>query len=548
MFNRDFYPTPAEFAKDSLLGFCKKVQSVLEPSAGKGDLAFAVAERIRNDAGYYGEVFIKNMDIDCIEIEPELRSILKGKGLRVVYDDFLRFHTYKHYDLICMNPPFSEGAKHLLKALEIQQQSGGKIFCLLNAETIKNPCNNERKDLLRKLSEVNADIQYKQNVFSTAEAERKTNVEIAVIKIDIPQKNFSTTLFDSLQKPSTEVEQNAFENESNRFQIACTDIVKNAVMLYEREARAGLKLISEFRAMKDMLLPTFPDKEKDKYKSEWDKHSILELIVDNKSVSIKNMENVFLSNLRMKYWRELFSNPIFMGKLTSNLQSEYNAHIEKLGDYDFSLYNIYTIQVEMTQKMVKGVEDTIVKLFDELSHKHYWDKRTSSNIHYYNGWATNSAYKVNKKVIVPIDAFTFYGRFEPSRWDVVQQVGDIEKVFEYLDGGRTSELDLRNALKLAKESATERNIDLKYFKISFFKKGTAHITFKDEELLKKFNIFGSQQKNWLPPSYGKKAYQDMSAEEKAVIDEFEGSVSYDNTMNNRDFYILESGKLLLLAN
>ena len=38
-----------------------------------------------------------------------------------------------------MNPPFSNGDKHLLKALKMQEK-GGAIICLLNAETIRKIC------------------------------------------------------------------------------------------------------------------------------------------------------------------------------------------------------------------------------------------------------------------------------------------------------------------------------------------------------------------------------------------------------------------------
>lgn len=71
-----------------------------------------IADYIR-DAGRNCNSFLT---VDCIEIDPELRNILKGKNHHVVHDDFLTFHTYKQYDLIVMNPPFSEGDKHLLKS------------------------------------------------------------------------------------------------------------------------------------------------------------------------------------------------------------------------------------------------------------------------------------------------------------------------------------------------------------------------------------------------------------------------------------------------
>ena len=66
-------------------------------------------------------------------------------------------------------------------------------------------------------------------------------------------------------------------------------------------------------------------------------------------------------------------------------------------------------------------------------------------------------------------------------------------------------------------------------------------------MLKKFNIYGSQKKNWLPPTYGKVQYNEMTKEEKAVIDEFEGKESYEKTMSNTDYFIVESNDLLQLS-
>lgn len=75
-----------------------------------------------------------------------------------------------------------------------------------------------------------------------------------------------------------------------------------------------------------------------------------------------------------------------------------------------------------------------------------------------------------------------------------------------------------------------------------------HITFKDAELLKKFNIFGSQKKAWLPPCYGKKHYNEMTPEEKQVIDEFEGSaVEYEKTLAEKDYYLRGAGNIIAIA-
>lgn len=123
MFNKDFYPTPKNVAEKMLEGIdMTNVFYILEPSAGKGDLADAAkAYNDRNNHGYYS----KKVYIDTIEIEPELRAILKDKEYRVVHNDFLTFSTYKQYDMIIMNPPFSDGDKHLLKAISMMERTGG---------------------------------------------------------------------------------------------------------------------------------------------------------------------------------------------------------------------------------------------------------------------------------------------------------------------------------------------------------------------------------------------------------------------------------------
>lgn len=130
--------------------------------------------------------------------------------------------------------------------------------------------------------------------------------------------------------------------------------------------------------------------------------------------------------------------------------------------------------------------------------------------------------------------------------DVTSKLRDMEKCFNYLDGGLTDAIDMEESLKFAEEYDETKNIQLKYFTVTFYKKGTCHISFNNEELLKKFNIFGSQRKGWLPPCYGKKTYKDMTAEEKRVVNEFEGEKDYSSVMNNVAYYICKMGDFNML--
>ena len=532
--NSDFYPTPAHLARKMLdkVKF-EEVTTILEPSAGKGDLIEMVKQK---EGGLYGYKF----DIDAIEKDANLRHILNGKEYRTVHDDFLTYETFKQYDLIIMNPPFSDGCKHILKALEMQKRNGGQIVCLLNAETIKNPFSNDRIALQRELTELNADIDFLSDEF--IDAERKTAVEVALIYVNIPKTGKESFILEGLRQSEKYAESES-EN-SNVTDLAEGDYLKRIVKQYQMEVEAGIKLINEYKAMQPYIMQDF--EKEDESNVSYNK-CILELKVESKKrLSI----NDFVKEVRGKYWRALFENPDFVGLLTANLQTDLQNRINELRDYDFSMFNIMTLKVQMSNDLVKGVEDTILNLFEELGNKYHYYDETSKNIHYYNGWKTNKAWKINKKVIIPLTGYGFFGdRYEPTHYQTLNKLQDIEKCFNYLDGGLTDAVDLKQSLEFAEQYGETKNIQLKYFTVTFYKKGTCHIVFNNDELLKKFNIFGSQKKGWLPPSYGKKQYKDMTTEEKTVVNEFDGNeTEYNKTMKNRKYYLFDSNSVLMLEN
>lgn len=538
MLPKDFYPTPQNIIDKMLcdLDFTM-IRSILEPSAGKGDIVEALKKK--EEIRLYGYNKYQ-FDIDCIEADQNLQHILKGKNFRVVYNDFLTYNTMKEYDLIVMNPPFSNGCKHLLKALEMQSRNGGSVVCLLNAETLKNPCTNERIDLQRKLTEYNAKIEFIQDAF--LDAERKTAVEIVLIKVQLPEVQRQSFILDGLQKAQ---QQREIETETESTQLIDSDFFKAIVNQYNLEVEAGIKLIKEYYAMQPFILSQFG---KDEKTGETIQKGgcIISMTCSKNGLSV----NEYIKAVRSKYWTALFENKKFIGQLTNNLQREFYNKVEDLSNYDFSLYNIYQLKIDMQKKVVKGIEDTIIELFDELSHKYsYWDE-TSKNIHYYNGWKTNQSWIINKKVIIPLNGYHdlsySWGGFRPTQYDTVRKLQDIEKCFNYLDGGLTEAVDLEESIKFAEEYGETKDIQLKYFTVTFYKKGTCHITFNNDELLKKFNIFGSQHKGWLPPSYGKKAYKDMTTEEKTVVNEFEGEKEYNKVISNKEYYLFDGNNLNLL--
>ena len=523
--SEDYYPTPEKLLNEITAGLeWNKIESVLEPSAGKGNIAeFVFQEKKITVKPRYTNIY-QPFSLDCIEIEPELQAILREKNFRVVHNDFLTFHTYKHYDLIIMNPPFSAGAKHLLKAIEIQQTSGGAIICILNAETIRNPYTNERKDLVQKLEDYNAGIEYYENAF--ANSERPSDIEVAVVKFIVPEPKRETFIFENLR----EKEYKEYEGRPPS-ELAESDFIKAIVALYNREIEYGLRLYHEYLDYEAYTL-------------------------DNKSLisfEVKDLEtlksdtftiNRYVREVRQKYWYKLFKSPQFIGRLTSDLQHQYLSRINELVGYDFSYWNIKTLQAEIAKHIVSGVEEAIIKLFDELSHKHYWDADgVSGNIHYYNGWKTNSAYKINKKVIIPLRVFRRWNaKYDWGYYPMHDGYGvlsDIERVLNYLDNGETPNVDLENTLFAVQSTGQSQYIECKYFIVTFYKKGTCHLTFTNERLLKKLNIFGSQKKGWLPKGYARKRYEEMTHEEQDVIESFEGQQSYNESLMDAQYYLFD---------
>lgn len=211
--------------------------------------------------------------------------------------------------------------------------------------------------------------------------------------------------------------------------------------------------------------------------------------------------------------------------------------------YDFTEENIRRARLEMFENLQGGIKSTLLKLFDEFTREYAWYPESQHNIHYFNGWLTNECHKVGEKVIIPLNGYydlTFsWGGFKPTR--CIDKLADIEKCMSYLDYEQTTAYDvagLEATLRKAEKESQTKNIKTRYMTLTFYKKGTCHIRFNDAGILQRFNIFGAQQKNWLPPSYGKKRYAEMEPDEKSVIDSFEGAASYEQVCNEPEKYIM----------
>ncbi len=535
MFGVQFYPTPKELIHKMLskVNF-NNVKCVLEPSAGKGDIIDGINNKLNNmycGNDRFSKPKMHDIQVDGIEIDNNLRAVLKEKNIRIVSNDFLQFESYTKYDLIAMNPPFKDGDKHLLKALKVLEY-GGQCVCILNAETIKNPYSNIRTDLINKLNELNAEIEFIKNGF--IDAENKTDVEIALIYVDIPKKSINVDVLKNL------VLGDNYENEYsefNQFQVAENDIIKTLIMQFKLESATGLKVINDFEAMMQYI----PKSSTDCYSSELISISVYGYDDKSRDSKMNSKQNIFMQQLRYKYWSLLFNSKEMSRFFTEKVKDEFMMKLNEFKFFDFTYSNIKQIQMELVQSLCTNIDEAILKQFDNLTYQHSLDKNT--NIHYYNGWKTNSAFAINNKII--LSCYGVYDNRWGSSWSLYKvrdRIEEIEKILNYLDGGITEGNDIYKVFQdLNNKNYQGEKINCKYFDIEVKKKGTIHIWFKNLDLIKKFNIFGANKKGWLPNSYGKKKYSEMDNEEKAVVDSFEGQKEYEKTCENSEYYFQSIG-------
>lgn len=135
--------------------------------------------------------------------------------------------------------------------------------------------------------------------------------------------------------------------------------------------------------------------------------------------------------------------------------------------------------------------ESVVSIFQKITDCHMTSY--SSNVHYYNGWKTNSSYKINNKIIIPIkyspfDRWDFNVDYERVNWDVRRWIDDIIKALQLIDPTVSNQF---NSL-----SCQEFENDTLRFKM--FGKGTVHVWFKNPKLLAQLNYICGSHFGWIP--------------------------------------------------
>ncbi|MDH4187917.1 MAG: DUF4942 domain-containing protein [Nitrospira sp.] len=490
MFGPDFYPTPRTIAAKMLAKVSPDAVHFLEPSAGKGDLATAILK-----AGEYDRWHSSNRyRVDVIESHPDLVDILRAKeGLSVVGYDWLTYAGVSYYDAIVMNPPFSKGAEHLLRAWDFLH--AGEIVCLLNQETIDNPYADERKRLAAIIAE-HGNVEPLGDCFK--DAERGTAASVAMVYLKKVTEDDRIHLWenDGQERPIDD------GIDAPELLPALRDKLGNMEHYYNQALTEMFKGFNHIRKS-SLFMEALGAGVRQAKGGREDIEHILKLALGN--VTAARAE--FATQLRRGAWMHVFDQVEFTKWLDSKQTEELLRDLEAGATVAFTTQNIKGTLSNIFLQRKQLFEQSVWNVFVDLT-KHFKGNTTGDigSGDGQSGWKTNDSYKVNERLVFPYGCSFSYGSF--SLWGSYRQAGtiyqDLDRVLCVLDGARLEETrTVCNALEYAfRNSRQPGTCESTYFSIRYFKKGTVHLKWKRKDLQQLFNRTAAAGRNGIGQETG----------------------------------------------
>jgi len=490
--NGAFYPTPPALRRKMLGPIGSKDLAgkyILEPSAGKGDLLDAIREACYD----YRQPYLY-----AVEIEPELRAILQEKGYAVIGDDFLAYAPTTSFDFIIMNPPFDRCADHVLHAWEIL--SHGKVVSVV-PETLFT--SSERKPrLLCELIEQHGEVEHCGSLFK--EAERKTNVEVAIVRMtkvneQLPEFEFrvsndrATPDFDD--GPGGELQIRGFIAELMQAHDAAVAAYTDYTVARTRVLRY-LKPLDHY-CRTDLVKPyAGSDRVEEKHES-IDVMRTADLMDGSQA-----RYNEFVRLITESAWNKILDHPDFQALLTDRARQMLTRFRQGQQRVDFNPQNVRYFFEALRAMQGELFNGAVLDAFDTMT-KYHEDNRI-----YVEGWKSNKAWMVSQKVVLPRFIMEPPNSFD-IRYENQAKLDDIDRALCIVSGRDFRTIRTVSAAVTAKLKEIPRlygspqagSCESTFFNIRFFKKRTIHLQFKDEDVWALFNQAAAQGKNWLPPGH-----------------------------------------------
>ena len=384
-----------------------------------------------------------------------------------------------------MNPPFSDGIRHIKHAFDIAP-TGCTVISLCNSSNLERRYSSERQELYE-LVELYGCSECLGTVFDTAE--RKTNVDVSLIKLykyGEDEDEFTNYFFsnedDLLDKNETEgiVQYNVVRDMVNRY--------TSAVKLFDETMEAANKIndVAKFSDSKFDYVPI----------------RFATVDINGNAVSISRQQ--YKKQLQKYYWRIIF-NKLNMDKYATNgLREQINKFVEKQVNVPFTMHNIYQVINMVVQTTGQRMDKALLEAFDLIC------SFSAENSTAGEKWKTNANYMINRKFIVPYmtdyDARyrTLYEYMSLYYGGNVTRIEDVIKALCYITGTNYDNITNLRDFVYRNNLSYGTWYEWAFFRIKGFKKGTMHFEFTDEDVWIRFNQQVAKQRGWVLPKKSKK--------------------------------------------
>lgn len=480
--NPDFYPTPAAVVERMMMDDSPAGLVVLEPSAGSGNIAEALRKAGAREV------------LTC-ERDANLQSVLRGKGFRLISSDFLTVtaEQISHVNMIMMNPPFSEGCRHILHAYDIAP-AGCVIVSLVNTSNLESQYNTNYKRLqeLVKLQGYSEDLG---SPFAE-DAERVTRCRVSLVKLWKHGEGAAefTGYFDAIDMDETGdgtqaglMQYNVIRDMVNRY--------TQAVKLFDNVIEAT-EQINRAATFVDYDVITDKNGQQKAVKNEYGALPIRFKAVTGRDTVTEVNHQTYRRELQKYYWRIIFRKMNMEKYATRELREQINRFIEQRQSVPFTVSNVYRVIETVVKTNGQRMVNALCEAFDTIC------SLSAENSTAGETWKTNANYMVNRRFIC--DYITDYD----SRWSSLCErvrisiggkagkIDDVTKALCYMTGTEWESIGWLSSHVSKLRPHWGEWFDWGFFRCRGYKKGTMHFEFLDENVWYRFNQEVAQRRGW----------------------------------------------------
>lgn len=480
------YPTPPEIAQRAWKMFrTRNVVRLLEPSAGKGDMITPlIAHRWDRPSFAW----------DAIEIDARHHAALREIGAKVVGFDFLAHGSCAIYSHILMNPPFAQGASHVLHAWDTLFE--GEIVAIINAETVRNAFSAERQRLVRLIAE-HGRVEFVQDAFRGPGVEREANVEIALVHLE-KIADAGAILGDVTKGLNVDrMAANDIQADFGGELAVPSGFVEMTVQAFDLAVSAARDAsIAEARAShcRARLGKTMEQLMGDMAGESGD--------ISGTGGVVRKLFAERYAELKNAAWTQILRSSHVLSRLSTRAQKKVESEFQRIMELEFTVANVYGFLHGLVQSSGEIQMDMICEVFDLVTRYH------SDNTCFYMGWKSNDRHR-SAGMRVKRTRFILPGHSSESwrsgaPYETLRTLADFDKVFAMLDGKSEPAVSLRSVFDnptTFDELRRGARLKTTYFDVRYYPvRGTIHFFPANMEVIERLNRVVGQHRQWLPPS------------------------------------------------